>query len=612
MPTSATINVGATQQLTATVLPANAANRAITWTSNNPAIARVAANGLVTGVAAGTATITVTTADGGFRASSTIIVVTAPAPPTVAPTVDNPKWTGNFRDDTERMILARAIFGEARGESDEGRIAVGWVIRNRVEDENSRKRWRWGAGYHGVILQRGQFSAFNPRDRNRPFVEDPLRTDNELDRIAWRRCYEIAGQILNNTLNDPTNGATHFFSPKSQREGFGPYDIPETGNKSLIPFWALPTGYNRDSPPPLHWKITELYQTRDLTEWVGKLNNVSNWDFMFYRPIRADTTLPTITISSPLSGQTFTTPTITVRGSAADNVAVSRVEVRVGTGVWQLATGTTSWSGQVTLASGSNTITVRAIDVAGNIGTASVTVVVTPAPAIEAARWAENRVGTEGWRWGCLNFVANAYDRQGAGWDTAILMARELTLTRSSPENAPIGALVFWDAAPANGHAGHVGIHVGGGNVVHAIGRTPMEVRVRQDNMRGLSIRDTGIAAAPYIGWATAPAVWRTGNGGRNPDFSGRVIVNGRGLAGVSMELFGNVTFELELEPPRGPGPVTITVRTDSNGYFEFWGLPRRTFTITPNKTGYSFNPSQQSRIANHTQIAPFNASRLP
>jgi hypothetical protein len=79
-PTSATINVGATQQLTATVAPANATNRAVTWTSNNPAIARVDANGLVTAVAAGTATITARTADGGFTGTSSITVAVPPPP----------------------------------------------------------------------------------------------------------------------------------------------------------------------------------------------------------------------------------------------------------------------------------------------------------------------------------------------------------------------------------------------------------------------------------------------------------------------------------------------------------------------------------------------------
>ena len=63
--TSTTLTVGGTETLTATVLPEGAGNRAVTWSSDHTTVAAVDANGRVTAVAKGTATITVTTADGG-------------------------------------------------------------------------------------------------------------------------------------------------------------------------------------------------------------------------------------------------------------------------------------------------------------------------------------------------------------------------------------------------------------------------------------------------------------------------------------------------------------------------------------------------------------------
>ena len=123
------------------------------------------------------------------------------------PTVDNPKWTGNFYDDPVQMILARAIFGEARGESRDGKVAVGWVIRNRAENG----RW-WGTDYHGVILKPLQFSAFNQGDTNRIFVEDPLHRNSQQDREAWYECYGTAGQVLNSEIADTTKRADHFYS----------------------------------------------------------------------------------------------------------------------------------------------------------------------------------------------------------------------------------------------------------------------------------------------------------------------------------------------------------------------------------------------------------------
>jgi hypothetical protein len=77
-PTTASIGIGATSQLTATVAPANATNKTVTWSSNNTAVATVNTSGLVTAVAAGTATITATTQDGGYPDNCFVTVTAAP------------------------------------------------------------------------------------------------------------------------------------------------------------------------------------------------------------------------------------------------------------------------------------------------------------------------------------------------------------------------------------------------------------------------------------------------------------------------------------------------------------------------------------------------------
>lgn len=61
--TSLTLNKGASETLVATVLPTNATNKAVTWSSSNAGVATVS-NGTVTAVASGSAVITVKTADG--------------------------------------------------------------------------------------------------------------------------------------------------------------------------------------------------------------------------------------------------------------------------------------------------------------------------------------------------------------------------------------------------------------------------------------------------------------------------------------------------------------------------------------------------------------------
>ena len=97
-PMSATAYLGgAPVNLNATVLPANADDLSVSWVSSNTAVATVNQSGRVTAIAVGSATITVTTTDGGFTASSRITVEEAPAS-------DLP-WEENFDDLDEGVTM---------------------------------------------------------------------------------------------------------------------------------------------------------------------------------------------------------------------------------------------------------------------------------------------------------------------------------------------------------------------------------------------------------------------------------------------------------------------------------------------------------------------------
>jgi len=72
-----TLAIGDMAELTATVLPYDATNKAITWASSNLLIA-VVDNGKVTAIAAGTATVTVITADGNYTAECVVTVTPDP------------------------------------------------------------------------------------------------------------------------------------------------------------------------------------------------------------------------------------------------------------------------------------------------------------------------------------------------------------------------------------------------------------------------------------------------------------------------------------------------------------------------------------------------------
>ena len=89
--TSASIGVGTSSRLAATITPANAFDKCIIWNSSNTSIATVR-QGQVTAVALGTATITATTVDGGFTASCLVTVTPVVSVPEAVDLGLSVKW----------------------------------------------------------------------------------------------------------------------------------------------------------------------------------------------------------------------------------------------------------------------------------------------------------------------------------------------------------------------------------------------------------------------------------------------------------------------------------------------------------------------------------------
>jgi len=98
--------------------------------------------------------------------------------------------------------------------------------------------------------------------------------------------------------------------------------------------------------------------------------------------VNAETTVPTIQITTPTFNPTYPTnqATINILGTASDNVGVTEITwVNSSTGATGTASGTTPWAvNGISLNNGSNVITVTAKDAAGNKGTATLTVTYTP------------------------------------------------------------------------------------------------------------------------------------------------------------------------------------------------------------------------------------------
>jgi N-acetylmuramoyl-L-alanine amidase len=92
------------------------------------------------------------------------------------------------------QLLARAINGEARGESYEGQVAVGAVILNRVKHSSFPNT------IAGVIYEPGAFTAVADGQINHPIAEDST-------------VFKAARDAMNGW--DPTNGCVYYFNPNT-------------------------------------------------------------------------------------------------------------------------------------------------------------------------------------------------------------------------------------------------------------------------------------------------------------------------------------------------------------------------------------------------------------
>ena len=101
----------------------------------------------------------------------------------------------------DHVMLAVAIWREARGESRDAKRAVAHVILNRIQDP------RWPDSAVEVVTQPRQFSCFNAGDPNATKFPTPKRAS---DWAAWMECCSVVDEL--EADYDPTGGANHYHS----------------------------------------------------------------------------------------------------------------------------------------------------------------------------------------------------------------------------------------------------------------------------------------------------------------------------------------------------------------------------------------------------------------
>ncbi len=93
---------------------------------------------------------------------------------------------------TDIYLIARAVYGEARGEEYIGKVAVAAVILNRVDDPN------FPNSVSGVVYQPGAFDAVS---------------DGQINLAPDEECIRAARDAFSGW--DPTNGCVYYYNPQT-------------------------------------------------------------------------------------------------------------------------------------------------------------------------------------------------------------------------------------------------------------------------------------------------------------------------------------------------------------------------------------------------------------
>lgn len=110
-----------------------------------------------------------------------------------------------------RDLLAKTLQAEAGNQGPIGMMSVGSVIMNRLKNP------AYGSSLHEVILQPGQFSAWN---KTTGYAGGAQGKDMESIQPS-EQAYMVADQLLDQNYNDPTKGATHYYNPSISNPSWG-------------------------------------------------------------------------------------------------------------------------------------------------------------------------------------------------------------------------------------------------------------------------------------------------------------------------------------------------------------------------------------------------------
>lgn len=230
--TTMSLYEGREGQLAATVLPDNAADKNVIWSSSNTSIATVNSSGKVVAVNPGNAIITARTNDGGLTATCSVTVAPDPAAVDMGLSV---KWA-NYNLSEDGFVSSSEEYGDfyAWGETS-------------TKSDFSWENYKWSNGSYDSLTKYNVFIAYGIRD-NKTVLEPEddvahvklggawrMPTNAEWQELienctwTWTYLHGVYGRLATSNIN----GASIFLPPAGAKVGTELVEVGTQGN-----YWA--------------------------------------------------------------------------------------------------------------------------------------------------------------------------------------------------------------------------------------------------------------------------------------------------------------------------------------------------------------------------------------
>lgn len=194
--TSGTIKIGQTEQLAATVMPEDAANTNLTWSSSDPSVAQVDTTGAVLGLKEGSSIITVTTEDGNKTAQCNMTVNNLDLAATPSITPDSGLYNiGKIEMtcDTDGAVIRYTTDG-----TEPNNLSTEYTQPLKLSASTTIKAKAFKSGMNDSLVATRTYNIFSG------YPESKHEYDNNSD-LTWTYVYQGTADSLDVTFDSQTS-----------------------------------------------------------------------------------------------------------------------------------------------------------------------------------------------------------------------------------------------------------------------------------------------------------------------------------------------------------------------------------------------------------------------